>query len=158
MSYRWPSQDVNLRNFSPAEFDRPELMDGTFLIDLDDLRSLCGFGLRITDDARNDVDMARLYGPDPSRHPDSAHVYHAEQPALAEYLVRCVDFKPAGAASFEEREEKELIIVHRVIQFHLDGRWPFLGLEIATRHLHADDYDWEGRSARRPTIFAGVSK
>ena len=167
MSYRWPHQDVNLRNFSPAEFDRPELMDGTFLIDLDDLRSLCGFGLRITDDARNRVDMARIYGGDDSRWPDSAHLYHAERPpprqpglplARAEYLVRAVDLKPAGASTFEEREEKELILIHHAIQFYIDGRWPSIGVELATRHIHLDDYVWLGRRARRPTIFPGVSK
>ena len=72
MSYRWPVQDVTLRNFSPAEFDRPELMDGLWLIDLDDYRSACGFGIKITDDARNNVDMSRLYGFDDEKWPDSA--------------------------------------------------------------------------------------
>ncbi len=161
MSYRWPNQDVNLRNFSPAEFDRPELMDGLFLTDLDDLRSLCGFALRITDDARNNVDMARIYGDEHAKWPDSAHLWHPERTGpdgLPEYLVRAVDLKPAGAQTFEEREEKELTLVHHAIGFHLDGRWKNIGLELATRHIHLDDFVWDGRRARRPTIFPGVSR
>ena len=158
MSYRWPAQDVNLRHFSPVEFDLPHFMDGLFLIDLDDLRSLCGFGVRITDDARSRVDMARLYGPKTAKWPDSAHLYKPEQPERSEYLVRCVDLKPAAAITFEEREDKELTLVYRATQFYHEGRWPCLGLEIATAHLHFDDYNWSHRTARRPTIFPGVSR
>jgi hypothetical protein len=158
MSYRWPKQDVNLRHFSPAEFDRPELMDGLWLIDLDDYRSACDFGLRVTDDARNDADMTRLYGADASTHPDSAHLYHPEGINLPEYLVRCADLKPSAVGSLEEREHKELIMVHHAIQFYIDGRWPCFMLELATRHIHIDDYQWKGRRARRPNIFPGVSR
>ncbi len=158
MSYHWPVQDVNLRHFSPVEFDRPELMCGLFLIDFDDLRSECGFPLRITDDARDRVDMTRLYGPNSARWPDSAHLYRTESGEMPEYLVRCLDFKPAGGLSFAEREHRELIVVHRGISFYESGRWPCFGFELATAHIHFDDYFWKGRTARRPTIFPGVSK
>jgi len=158
MSYRWPTQDVNLRHFSPAEFDLPHLMCGLFLLDLDELRALCGFGIRITDDARSRVDMARIYGPDAAGWPDSAHLYKAEQPGRSEYLVRCVDLKPAAAVTFEEREHRELILVNRATGFYESGRWPCFGFELATRHIHFDDYTWRHRTARRPTIFPGVSR
>ena len=49
--YEWPG-GLNLKFFGPGEFDRPELMDGGFLRELDTLRERCGFPLTITDDAR----------------------------------------------------------------------------------------------------------
>lgn len=173
MSYQWPD-GTTVEHFSPLEFDHPDLMDMGFVADLSDLRAKCGFAIKVTDDARVDADMARLYG-DVSKWPDSAHLYHAAgQYAksasgrlmvpviggtdLPEYLVRAVDVKPAGVATAEEREEKELEIIYRACRFWKQGRWPHFQLEVATRHLHIDDYDWDGRVARRPNVFPGVSK
>jgi len=146
-------EGLELEFFSPIEFDHPDWMDPAFLVDLDELRRQCGFPIRITDDARNEVEMARLYGPDRNTWPDSAHVYRPGR-----YLVRCVDMKPAAAVTFEERERKEIILVNRATAFYESGRWPCFGIIIETRHFHFDDYNWPGRRARRPLLSIGVSK
>jgi len=152
--FEWPDGS-ELEYFSPLEFDHPELMDMSFMRDLDRLRMRCGFAITITDDARLPHDMARLYG---SNWPDSAHLYQPASDDHPEYLVRAVDLKPASAQTKAEREAKEMEIAYQALTFWKEDRWPAFQLEVATRHLHLDDYVWPGRRATRPNIFPGVSK
>ena len=156
MSYLWP-QGAEIEFFSPLEFDHPELMDMLFVSDLARLRMRCGVAITITDDARLPHDMERLYGPR-ERWPDSAHLYKPDSHEHGEYLVRAVDCKPASAATKQEREEKEMEMAYQALTFWKEGRWEQCQLEVATRHLHFDDYTWMGRTATRPNIFPGVSK
>ena len=61
MPYTWSDPEVVLQFFAEREFTHPELMDPDFLGDLDKLRMRCGFPLTITNDARSQQDLERIY-------------------------------------------------------------------------------------------------
>ena len=93
--HQWGPRDTGftLKHFGPSEFKYPTLMDEGFLKDLDDLREGCGFPLTITDSARTQQDLERIYAREIARgesYPtDSAHLFTEGNP------VRAVDLKPA---------------------------------------------------------------
>ena len=157
MAHDWP-QGFSLQFFSPSEFDRPELMDPTFLQDLDRLRMRCGFPLKVTDDARNQEDLNRIYareiakGQDYPR--DSAHLHTGDT------LVRAVDVKPAIPRSNDgsdlSLEERELELSYEILRLWKDGKWPKLGLGIETGHWHIDDTP--RLAGKRPAFWVSVSR
>tara|TARA_B100000749_G_scaffold198609_1_gene154676 strand:+ start:74 stop:547 length:474 start_codon:yes stop_codon:yes gene_type:complete len=157
MAHDWP-QGFSLQFFSPAEFDRPELMDPTFLQDLDRLRMRCGFPLKITDDARNQEDLNRIYAREIAKglsYPTtSAHLH------IDSTLVRSVDIKPAvprpGDGSDLTLEERELEISYQVLRLWKDGQWPKLGFGIETGHWHIDDTP--RLADKRPAFWVAVSR
>lgn len=145
MSYEWPSHGITLEYFSESEFDHPELMDVTFLRDLDTLRMRCGFALKIHDDARTSAEHDALYASSSSKPTDSAHLY------MFDYPVRAVDIAPA-----EPTEERQLRLTYEILRFWHEGRWPHLGLGCETAHWHIDDTP--RLAARRPAYWVDVSK
>jgi len=157
VAHDWP-QGFSLQFFSPSEFDRPELMDPTFLQDLDRLRMRCGFPLKVTDDARNQEDLNRIYareiakGQDYPR--DSAHLHTGDT------LVRAVDVKPAIPRSNDgsdlSLEERELELSYEILRLWKDGKWPKLGLGIETGHWHIDDTP--RLAGKRPAFWVSVSR
>ena len=157
MAYDWG--DFRLLFFGPDEFDRPELMDPKFLRDLDQLRARCGFPLTITDDARNQEDLNRIYAREIAKgqsYPrDSAHLHLAGGP-----LVRSVDLKPspprASDGSDLSLEERELELSFQVLTLWKDGRWPKLGFGIETGHWHIDDTP--RLVGKRPAFWVAVSR
>ncbi len=160
MAHEWPG-GFQLQFFGPDEFDRPELMDPTFLQDLDRLRMRCGFPLTMNDDARNDEDLERIYAKEISKgqdYPkDSAHLYVEEPKPI---LVRAVDIEPSipkpGDGSDLNLEERQLELTYQIIQMKKDGKWPHLGLGIETAHWHVDDTPRLG--VRRPAFWVAVSR
>ena len=157
MAHDWPG-GFTLQFFSPSEFDRPELMDPTFLQDLDRLRMRCGFPLKITDDARNQDDLNRIYAREIAKgqgYPTtSSHLY------LGGLLVRAVDIKPAIPNSYDGSgltlEERELELTHQVLKLWDEAVWPHLGLGIETGHWHVDDTPRLG--SKRPAFWVAVSR
>jgi hypothetical protein len=157
MAYKWP-RGFELEYFSPGEFDHPELMDPLFLADLDRLREACGFALTITDDARDQADLDRIYAREIAKgvpYPrDSAHLYLEGGP-----LVRAVDLKPgtprAGDGSTLTLEERELELTHQILKFWGTG-WEHLGLGIESAHWHIDDTP--RLEAKRPAFWVAVSR
>jgi hypothetical protein len=155
--YEWPG-GLNLKFFGPGEFDRPELMDGGFLRELDTLRERCGFPLTITDDARDQEDLDRIYAREIAKglsYPTtSAHLH------IDNTLVRSVDLKPtpprSGDGSDLNLEERELELTHQILKLWDDGVWTRLGLGIETAHWHIDDTPRLG--ARRPAFWVAVSR
>ncbi len=151
MPYTWTEPDVVLQFFAEREFTHPALMDPDFLGDLDTLRMRCGFGLTVTNDARSQKDLERIYAVEIAKgqpYPtDSAHLY------IAPTLVRAVDLKPAIANDLEERQ---LELTHQILVMRDDGTWPNLGLGIETAHWHIDDTPRLG--AKRPAFWVAVSK
>ena len=117
MAYDWPA-GFTLEFFGPSEFDHPDLMDPTFLQDLDRLRMRCGFPLKITDDARNQQDLNRIYAREIAKgqsYPTTSSHLHVDNT-----LVRSVDLKPAvprvGDGSDLPLEERELELTYQVLQ------------------------------------------
>jgi hypothetical protein len=157
MAHEWPG-GFSLQFFAPNEFDRPELMDPTFLADLDRLRMRCGFPLRVTDDARNQEDLERIYASEIAKGQDyprnSAHL------SLDGALVRAVDLKPAPPRPDDGSEltldERELELSYQILQAWKEGRWPSLGYGIETGHWHIDDTPRLGN--RRPAHWVAVSR
>jgi hypothetical protein len=157
MAHSWPG-GFSLQFFGPSEFDRPELMDPAFLQDLDRLRMRCGFPLKITDDARNQEDLNRIYAREISKgqsYPrNSAHLH------IEGTLVRSVDLKPvtprSGDGSDLNLEERELELSYQTLKLWKSGRWPKLGLGIETAHWHIDDTPRLG--AKRPAFWVAVSR
>ena len=150
MSFQWP-QGVVLSFFSPTEFDHPELMDTTFLRDLDALRLRCGFGLQVKDDARTKEEQDALY---PGQQKDSAHLYTQGGP-----FIRAVDIKPSppyvGDPCTLSLEERQLTLTYEILRLWREGRWPHLGLGLETAHWHVDDTP---RLPQRPSFWVDVSK
>ena len=157
MAHDWPG-GFSLQFFGPGEFDHPDLMDPTFLQDLDRLRMRCGFPLTITDDARNQEDLNRIYAREIAKgqpYPTtSAHLH------LGDILVRAVDIKPATPSSNDSSdrslEERELELSYQVLKLWKDGKWPKLGFGIETGHWHIDDTPRLG--AKRPAFWVAVSR
>lgn len=155
MAYEWTDQGITLEHFSPSEFDRPNLMDPSFLRDLDTLRMRCGFGLKINDDARNDDDLKRIYAREIAKgqsYPkDSAHLYKEEA------KVRAADLEPIpGTGNGMTLEEMELRLTYEILRMWKEGKWPHLGLGIETAHWHVDDTPRLG--AKRPAFWVAVSR
>ena len=151
MPYIWTEPAITLQFFSPSEFKHPTLMDPRFLKDLDKLRMHCGFPLTITNDARSQKDLERIYAVEIAKgqdYPtDSAHLY------IPPELVRAVDLKPAIA---DDLEERQLELTFQILRLRDDGTWPNLGLGIETAHWHIDDTPrLEGK---RPAFWVAVSK
>jgi len=157
MAHDWPG-GFSLQFFGPSEFDHPDLMDPTFLQDLDRLRMRCGFPLTITDDARDQEDLDRIYAREIAKglsYPTtSAHLH------IDNTLVRSVDLKPAtpraGDGSGLDLEERELVLTFQVLKLWDDGQWQHLGLGIETGHWHIDDTPRLG--AKRPAFWVAVSR
>ena len=157
MAHEWP-QGFSLQFFSSSEFDRPELMDPTFLQDLDRLRMRCGFPLKITDDARNQEDLNRIYARELAKgqsYPTtSAHLH------INNTLVRSVDLKPAVPSEDDGSpltlEERELELSYQVLKLWKDGQWPKLGFGIETGHWHIDDTP--RLANKRPAFWVAVSR
>ena len=157
MAHDWPG-GFSLQFFGPSEFDHPDLMDPTFLQDLDRLRMRCGFPLTITDDARDQEDLDRIYAREIAKglsYPTtSAHLH------IDNTLVRSVDLKPAtpraGDGSGLDLEERELVLTFQVLKLWDDGQWQHLGLGIETGHWHVDDTPRLGE--RRPAFWVAVSR
>ena len=155
--YEWPG-GLRLKFFGPGEFDRPELMDEDFLRELDTLRERCGFPLTITDDARNQEDLDRIYAREIAKslpYPTtSAHLHLDDTP------VRSVDLKPtpprSGDGSDLNLEQRELELTHQILTLWDDAVWPRLGLGIETAHWHIDDTPRLG--AKRPAFWVAVSR
>lgn len=157
MAYDWGS-GVSLEFFGPSEFDKPELMDPGFLRELDTLRMRCGFPLRITDDARDQEDLERIYAreiainkPYPKT---SSHL------GLDGVLARAVDIKPSVPRPHDGSdltlEERELELTYQVLRLWKEGTWKHLGLGIETGHFHVDDTPRLG--AKRPAFWVAVSR
>lgn len=155
MSYHWPAQDIDLEYFSPDEFNHPELLEVTFLRDLDTLRMRCGFPLRVTSDGRTLEELENLYAKEIAKGlpwpAESSHV------ALDGHLVRACDLKPVwtkGAA--RTLDEMELELTYQVLKLWKEGRWPHLGLGIETGHWHVDDTPRLG--SKRPSFWVAISR
>jgi len=166
VSYDWVAQGVTLEHFAPGEFDHPELMDGAFLKDLDTLRMRCGFPLKVTDDARTEEDLERIYSaeialgkPYPK---DSAHLYvkGAVQLDKQSTPVRAVDIKPAppkpGDGSQLSYTERWLELDYQILRMWKEGRWKHLGLGYETAHNHVDDTPRLG--VKRPARWVQPSR
>ena len=157
MAHSWPG-GFSLQFFSPSEFDHPDLMDPPFLQDLDRLRMRCGFALKITDDARDQSDLDRIYAREIAKgiaYPTtSAHLH------IDNTLVRSVDLKPAtpraGDGCDLNLEERELELTHQILKLWDDNVWNHLGLGIETAHWHIDDTPRLGE--RRPAFWVAVSR
>ncbi len=157
MAYDWPG-GFQLQFFGPDEFDRPELMDPTFLQDLDRLRMRCGFPITVNDDARNDEDLHRIYakeiakGQDYPR--DSAHLY------IEPTLVRSVDIEPSVPRPDDGSDlklgERELELTYQITAMWKEGNWLHLGLGIETGHWHVDDTP--RLEHKRPEFWVAVSR
>lgn len=160
MSYTWSWQGIELEHFSPDEFHRPELMDASYLRDLDRLRMRCGFPITINDDARNLEDLERIYAKEIAKglpYPtDSAHLWLEEE----DIKVRATDLEPSVPRPNDGSEltlqERELELLYQILRLWKEGRWPKLGLGIETGHVHADDTPRLG--ARRPAHWVAVSR
>ena len=157
--HQWgpPETGFTLKHFGPGEFKYPTLMDEGFLQDLDDLREGCGFPLTITDSARTQKDLERIYAREIARgesYPtDSAHLFTKGNP------VRAVDLKPAipkpGDGSGLDLEERELELTYQIMLMW-KGVWDNCGVGIETAHWHIDDCT--RLSGRRPAFWVAVSK
>ena len=151
MPYTWTDPAVTLQFFSEREFKHASLMDPDFLKDLDTLRMRCGFPLTITNDARSQKDLERIYAVEIAKgqdYPkDSAHLY------ISPTLVRAVDLKPAIAPDLESRQ---LELTFQILRMRNEGTWPNLGLGIETAHWHIDDTPRLG--GKRPAFWVAVSK
>lgn len=151
MPYTWTDPNVTLQFFAEREFKHPSLMDPDFLGDLDKLRMRCGFGLTITNDARSQADLERIYAEEIAKgqdYPkDSAHLY------MPDTLVRAVDLKPAIAPDLESRQ---LELTFQILRMRDEGIWEHLGLGLETAHWHIDDTPRLGD--KRPAFWVAVSK
>jgi len=146
VGYFWRWQNITLEHFKPEEFSRPELMDGEFLRDLDTLRERCGFGLRVTSDARSVEQQATLYAHDSDKVPSSAHLDIGNVP------VRCVDVVPVN-----NTERNQLKLTYEILRLWSEGVWPKLGLGVETAHWHIDDTPRLG-AKKRPAFWVAASK
>ncbi len=166
MSYKWKWQGIELDYFSPREFDHPELMDGDFLLDADELRRRCGFPLTVNDDARTQEDLERIYAKEIAKgqsYPtDSAHLFVDGEDAEDgnPIPVRALDLEPSvprdGDGSELTLDERELDLLYEIGRMRKEGRWPKLGLGIETGHFHVDDTPRLG--LRRPNFWVAVSR
>ena len=118
----------------------------------------CGFPLKITDDARNQEDLNRIYAREIAKgqpYPTTSSHLH-----LGDILVRSVDIKPAipnsNDGSALSLEERELELSYQVLKLWKDGKWPKLGFGIETGHFHIDDTPRLG--AKRPAFWVAVSR
>tara|TARA_R110000744_G_scaffold249495_1_gene365745 strand:+ start:425 stop:904 length:480 start_codon:yes stop_codon:yes gene_type:complete len=158
--HQWgpPETGFTLKHFGPGEFKYSTLMDENFLKDLDDLREGCGFPLTITDSARTQQDLERIYAREIARgesYPtDSAHLFKPGEP------VRAVDIKPAipkardGSGLTLEKREMEL--TYQILLMYKQGIWKYCGLGLETAHWHIDDCKRLG--SKRPAFWIAVSK
>jgi hypothetical protein len=157
MAHTWPG-GFTLQFYAPEEFDHPDLMDSGFLQELDKLRMRCGFPLKITDDARDQEDLERIYASEIAKGKDyprnSAHL------ALDGAKARAVDIKPStprpGDGSDLTLDERELELTYQIMRMWKEGVWPKLGLGIETAHFHIDDTPRLG--AKRPAFWVAVSR
>lgn len=134
----WQWQDIELRHFRPAEFDHPELMDADFLLTVDEWRARHQHPFGITGDGRTDQEHRNIYAPDPA--PVSAH---------PEGLA--IDGQPV-----HDTGEARWDLLLTAWEMHEEGLWLHLGVEVATRHFHLENFDHPRFD--RPTVWGGVSK
>ena len=157
MAYDWPG-GFSLEFFGPDEFDRPELMDPTFLQELDRLRMRCGFPLKVTDDARNDEDLERIYAREIAKGQD--YPRNSSHLSVDGALVRAVDIKPASPRATDgsalSLDERELELSYQILRLWKEGNWAKLGFGIETAHWHIDDTPRLGN--RRPAFWVAVSR
>lgn len=145
IGHKWPWQKIELRYFSPLEFDHPEVMDADFLLIIDEWRDRCGFPIKVLDDGRTESEHLALYRrviEAGGKAPNSSH--------LRGCAIDCRPLRPS--------EARELTMVGVAYQMWQEGRWPHLGVEVATRHLHFDSDPHLARDGRRPVLFAAVSR
>lgn len=148
----WPNE--GLRHFSRREFARPDEMDETFLLFLDEVRHRARVPYRISSDHRTDAETIALY-PDPATRPDSPHPRGTAAdgfpvPFNADGRLRVL----YGATSlYVEAKDGHL---PDDVRERLGGAGfaDRLGLEIADRHFHLD----LDRKLRRPHLWLGRSK
>lgn len=141
----WGWHDLTLRYFSPREFDHPDKMSREFLLILDEWRGRCGFPVRVLDDARTSAEHEYLYRQQIAagkRPPNSAHL-----------RGRAVDCRPV-----EPSEEREMLMAYHALDMWYHGTWPWLGLEVATAHLHLDSDPVLVAEKRRPHLWSGASR
>ena len=166
MAHEWP-QGFTSEFFSPREFDHPELMDPSFIGDLDTVRMRCGFPVDITDDARTREELEALYAEEILKDQEAGQPYGWSWPEDSAHavgeggeLVRCVDCKPSlpkpGDGSNLSLERRQLKLNHELGRMHDEGRWPKLGLGVETAHWHADDTPRLG--PKRPAFWVAVSR
>lgn len=126
-----------LRHFRREEFDYPDQVDPGLLQLLDEVRERAGVPIKVTSDRRTLSQHEALY-PDPATRPNSPHV-----------RGHGIDFKPMPDTS-----ENRMAVLHAILDLWKSGRWPRLGLEIATRHLHCDN----DPILKRPHLWIGTSR
>ncbi len=154
MAYEWP-QGFRAEFFSPKEFDHPDLMDPSFIRDLDTLRMRCGFPITVNDDARTTEEHEHLYRMEISKgeaYPeDSSHLECEEG-------VRAGDIEPSPPKATDgcdlNLNERELEINFQILRLYKEGRWKHLGLGIETGHFHVDDTP----RLSRPSFWVAVSR
>jgi hypothetical protein len=132
---------VTMKHFTREEFRHPDAMDPGFLVILDEWRARLRFSIRIHDDARTLREHHALYRGAASV-PDSAHTRGC--------AIDCAPWTPG--------EGKELLMVGAAVEMWREGLWPYLGIEVATRHLHFDNDRHLAARGKRPVLFAAVSR
>lgn len=149
----WPTHKMMLKHFAPWEFDHPELMDGAFLRDLDELRERCGFPLRVNDDARTQSEHEALYAAEI----ESGQPYPSDSPHLAQgdVKVRAVDLKPL-ATDDVSLESAQLTLTYEILRMWREGRWDMIGLGLESAHWHVDDTP--RLMDKRPAFWVAVSR
>ena len=161
MAYQWPFfGGFQLQFFDVNEFDHPELMDPSFLQDVDRLRMRCGFPLKINDDARTQADLERIYAKEISKgqpYPKtSSHLHIVGDPSL----VRALDIEPSiprpGDGSELSLEKRELELSYQILLMWKQGKWAHLGLGMETGHWHIDDTP--RLAEKRPAFWVAVSR
>jgi len=157
MAHEWP-QGFESQFFSPREFKHPELMDPSWIADLDTLRMRCGFPLKMNSDARSPEEHEELYSKEIAKgesYPtESAHLW------TEEFAVRAGDVEPSiprdGDGCDLNLDEREIKLTGEIVRMHAEGRWPKLGLGIETGHWHIDDTPRLGE--RRPKFWVAISR
>lgn len=139
----WVWQNVELLHFSSTEFRHPELMRRGFLIIINEWRERCGFPIPVTNDARTPEEHLDIYQADILAGKRVAPPISAHPEGLA------IDTKYLASS-------KRVTMAREALKMNEEGLWPFLGLEIATKHIHVENFDHP--LYPRPTIWAGVSK
>lgn len=136
--YDWPWQEIQLRWFAPEEFNHPELMDKDFLLAVDEVRDRYRKPLMVNNDARTPEEHRQIYHP-------------SEPPVSAHPEGKAIDFSLSNMHGHDR-----VRLIHVITKLHYEGHLPFLGLEIATAHIHLENFD--NPNFDRPTVWAGVSK
>lgn len=134
----------DLEHFAAAEFDYPTRVDPELLALIDEVRSRCGFPIRVTSDVRTESDLRDIYGTFRDA-PDSPHLIRDDG------FGHAVDVTPAGDLSWADFHTRKMEIA--CTAFGLRSIWPNQGIEVGTSHVHLDNdpklkrpYYWGGKS------------